>query len=122
MLAFGKAFVVRTSGSRRPPGAELFTQAMKLLPDLTILNMDPIETIEILCCAALYLQSLDFRSSAYGIVRSPSRFLAAANKISDRASSTDSPRTRHAYEYGKSVCPGTYGPAMSKSLVDSVHG
>lgn len=71
ILAFGKAFVVRTSKGRRPPGADLFQQAMKLLPDITFLCAKPVESIEILCCAALYLQSLDHRSSAHCLVSSP---------------------------------------------------
>lgn len=68
VLAFGKAFLARNNKARRPPGAELFAQAMKLLPDITFLCTDPVESIEILCCAALYLHSLDFRSSAYQLV------------------------------------------------------
>lgn len=53
ILAFGKAFIVRSSKDKRPPGAELFTQAMQLLPDITFLYTDPIQSVEILCCAAL---------------------------------------------------------------------
>lgn len=54
VLAFGKAFIVRASRDRRPPGIELFAQAMQLLPDITFLYTDPIQSVEILCCAALY--------------------------------------------------------------------
>lgn len=68
ILAFGKAFVARTNKGRRPPGAEFFVHAMKILPDFTFSCPDPVETTEIYCCAALYLQSLDFRSSAYRLV------------------------------------------------------
>ena len=70
ILALGKAFVARRSKGRQPPGGDLFVQAMTLLPDVTFLCIDPVETIEILCCAALYLQSLDFRGSAYRYVSS----------------------------------------------------
>jgi hypothetical protein len=68
VLAFGKAFLARSIKGRRPPGAELFVLAMKLLPDVTFLCTDPVESIEILCCAALYLHSLDFRGPAYQLV------------------------------------------------------
>ena len=69
ILAFGKAFIVRLEKSRRPPGVEFFVQAMKLLPDITFLYSDPTPSIEVLCCAALYLQCLDSRSAAYNTVR-----------------------------------------------------
>ena len=68
ILAFGKAFLARTVKGRKPPGADLFVQAMAILPDVTYLCLHPIETIEILCCATLYLHSLDFRSPAYQLV------------------------------------------------------
>lgn len=70
ILAFGKAFVVQVSKSPRPPGAELFIQAMRLLPDLTFVKSEPIEMIQILCCAALYLQSVYFRPAAHRMVSS----------------------------------------------------
>lgn len=53
ILAFGKAFIARANKEKRPPGAELFAQAMQLLPDITFLYTDPIQSVEILCCAAL---------------------------------------------------------------------
>jgi len=68
VLAFGKAFLARSIKGRTPPGADYFVQAMKLLPDVTFLCTNPIETMEILCCAALYLQSVDFRSSGFRLV------------------------------------------------------
>ena len=70
ILALGKAFIVRVGQERRPPGADLYVQAMKLLPDPTYLCNNPIESMEILCCAALYLQCLDMRSTAYSLVSS----------------------------------------------------
>lgn len=70
ILAFGKAFAVKSpSQTRRPPGGELFVAAMKMLPDISFLCTDPIQSIEVLCCAALYLQCLDSRSAAYNLVR-----------------------------------------------------
>ncbi|EME42292.1 hypothetical protein DOTSEDRAFT_175269 [Dothistroma septosporum NZE10] len=68
ILAFGKAFIVGANKSKRPPGAELFVQGMQLLPDITGLYTDPVQSIEILCCAALYLQCLDLRSAAYNVI------------------------------------------------------
>lgn len=68
ILAFGKAFVVQVSKSPRPPGAELFIQAMKLLPELTFVRGDPIQMLQVLCCAALYLQSAYFRPAAHRMV------------------------------------------------------
>lgn len=68
ILAFGKAFIVRTDKGQRSPGSDLFVQAMKLLPDITFLCADPLQSIEVLCCAALYLQCLDSRSAAYNLV------------------------------------------------------
>ncbi|OAP59708.1 hypothetical protein AYL99_07006 [Fonsecaea erecta] len=68
ILAFGKAFVVQNSKGRKPPGAELFVYAMKLMPDLAFYSADPAEAIQVLCCAALYLQCLDFRGAAYRII------------------------------------------------------
>lgn len=68
VLAFGKAFVVRTDKGQCPPGGDLFVQAMQLLPDTTYLCSNPLRSIEILCCTALYLQCLDSRSAAYNVV------------------------------------------------------
>lgn len=68
ILAFGKAFIVGANKSKRPPGAELFVQGMQLLPDITGLYTDPVQSTEVLCCAALYLQCLDLRSAAYNVV------------------------------------------------------
>lgn len=69
ILALGKAFIVRGVGKdKRPPGAELYVHAMKLLPDVTLLCADPVQSVEILCCAALYLQCLDMRTAAYNLV------------------------------------------------------
>ncbi|RMX85600.1 hypothetical protein D0869_03702 [Hortaea werneckii] len=68
ILAFGKAFIIRSSKGRRPPGADLFIHAMKLLPDMTCLCTEPIHSIEVLCCAALYLQCVDLRNPAYNLI------------------------------------------------------
>jgi len=68
LMALGKAFVVKVGKEREPPGADLFGLAMQSLPNLVFLNADPIESMEVLCCASLYLHSLDFRGSAYHLV------------------------------------------------------
>lgn len=68
ILAFGKAFVVQRGQGNRPPGCEFFTKALQLLPDTTHLSEDPVIATEILCCIALYLQSLDYRNPAHNFV------------------------------------------------------
>lgn len=67
IMAFGKAFVTATvnKSDRTPPGVEHFTQAMRLLPDVTQLWKDPFTAAEVFCCAALYLQCMDLRYAAY---------------------------------------------------------
>ncbi|KAJ9363407.1 Zn(II)2Cys6 transcription factor [Paecilomyces variotii] len=65
ILAFGKAFVLRKNDGRKPPGAEFFVLALQLLPDVSVLCKEPVISTEILCCIALYLQSLDFRHSSH---------------------------------------------------------
>ena len=68
ILSFGKAFIVRKQTGTRPPGAELFVHAMKMLPHSTYLCAHTIEAIEVLCVAALYLQCVDYRTAAYNMV------------------------------------------------------
>lgn len=68
VLAIGKSLVGRARQVRKPSGAELFVHAMQLLPDQTFLWTDPIQSTEVLCSAALYLQCLDMRIVAYNIV------------------------------------------------------
>lgn len=69
ILAFGKAFVVRKKTGSRPPGADLFVFAMKMLPHSMYLCAQPLDAIEVLSCAALYFQCLDYRTAAYNMVR-----------------------------------------------------
>lgn len=68
ILAFGKAFVGRNNTGSRPPGVELFVHAMKILPHSMFLCAHPVEAIEVLSCAALYLQCVDYRTAAYNMV------------------------------------------------------
>lgn len=77
ILAFGKVFAARRNNARRPPGAELFVQAMKLKPDVTCLHTQPLHAVEILCCEALYVQYLDFRSAAYNVIGQAPRIALA---------------------------------------------
>ncbi|KZN86679.1 putative transcriptional regulatory protein [Penicillium chrysogenum] len=68
LLAFGKTFVLHSSGPQGPAGAEHFIHAMQCMPDFTFYNADPIERIQVMCCAALYLQSIHSRGSAYRMI------------------------------------------------------
>ncbi|KAI5456774.1 hypothetical protein BGZ63DRAFT_366255 [Mariannaea sp. PMI_226] len=68
ILAFGKAFVSKRSRGKRPPGVEYFIQAMQLLPNTIVLTREPLQSTEVLCCIALYLQCLDHRISAYNFI------------------------------------------------------
>lgn len=69
MLAFAKGFVQHKLQGNRPPGADFFVKALELLPDISVLHQEPIESCEILCCVALYLHAVDCRSSAHVYVR-----------------------------------------------------
>ncbi|KAJ5919259.1 hypothetical protein N7466_010202 [Penicillium verhagenii] len=77
MLAFGKGFVQHKLQGNKPPGAEFFVKALQLLPDISVLHQEPIESTEILCCIALYLQALDCRSSAHNYIGSAMRMAMA---------------------------------------------
>lgn len=68
VLAFGKAFVSKRCHGRRPPSAELFTRALELLPSKVTLSREPMISVEILTCLALYIHCLDYRMSAYNYV------------------------------------------------------
>ncbi|KAB8234204.1 Zn(II)2Cys6 transcription factor [Aspergillus alliaceus] len=83
ILAFGKAFVVQRNQGSRPAGCEFFTKALQLLPDATHLSRDPIVATEILCCIALYLQSLDFRNSAHNYIGQAVRIALAQGMHTD---------------------------------------
>ncbi|TQN67216.1 Proline utilization trans-activator, partial [Colletotrichum shisoi] len=65
IMAFGKALLVPGNPAQTPPGSGLVTRALELLPDVHGLYRDPVLSVEILCCLALYLQSVDHRNSAY---------------------------------------------------------
>lgn len=67
VLALGKALKFQ-SNKNRPAGADLFTYAMKMLPAMMYLTSKPLESAEVLCCIALYLQCIEMRISAYNYV------------------------------------------------------
>ena len=123
VLALGKAFVVRVGQDRRPPGADLYVQAMKLLPDTTYLCKDPIPSMEILCCAALYLQCLDMRSTAYSLVSFMSlsgTTLLLLTCVADWSSLTHGRGARHTHGHSKSASLRTSHGEVPRDLVDRV--
>ncbi|KAJ3545695.1 hypothetical protein NM208_g2383 [Fusarium decemcellulare] len=65
ILAFGQAFVNQSSKVQKLPGGDLFLHAMRLMPDFTFFKADPIERMQILACAALYLQCVGHRPAAH---------------------------------------------------------
>ncbi|RYC83769.1 hypothetical protein BFJ63_vAg13340 [Fusarium oxysporum f. sp. narcissi] len=69
ILAFGKAFAENNNyQAKRPPGADYFVTALRLLPSIHILVYEPLISTEILCCIALYFESLDYRHSSHGFI------------------------------------------------------
>lgn len=124
ILAFGKAFIVSTSKEQKPPGAEFFVLAMNLLPPAHFLNQDAIHMIEILCCAALYLQCLDFRGPAYRMVRFAAELkveLLLLTHETDRPSATDGPPRRNTYRDVRRRCGRCTCSAMPRCVVDSLY-
>jgi proline utilization trans-activator len=69
ILALGKALVMPGNRRKLPHGIEFFSRAIELLPDVKVLCREPMESTEILCCLALFYQSLDYRHTAYNYVR-----------------------------------------------------
>lgn len=69
IVAFGKIFTNKKPPGKRPSGAEFFLKAMQILPPPHILHHDPVVATEMLCCIALYLQSVDHRNAAHLFVR-----------------------------------------------------
>lgn len=68
IIALGKAFVGAQTQGNLPPGSELFRAAFMMLPDYSFLWKDPCTSAEVLCAFALYLQSIDWRTSAHNMV------------------------------------------------------
>ncbi|RKK95176.1 hypothetical protein BFJ68_g14902 [Fusarium oxysporum] len=79
ILAFGKAFAENNNyQAKRPPGADYFVTALRLLPSIHILVYEPLISTEILCCIALYFESLDYRHSSHGFINLETALLNAA--------------------------------------------
>jgi len=76
VLAIGKSLVGRMYNGNKPSGADLFVHGMQLLPDNLFVWNDPMQSTEVWCCAALYLQCLDMRIIAYNIVRNDIPYIA----------------------------------------------
>ena len=70
IMAFGKALLASGAHQRMPMGGLFVSRVLEILPDVNGLYIDPILSIEVLCCLALYLQSIDHRNSAYTYVGS----------------------------------------------------
>lgn len=68
ILAFGKAISSKSNRGSEPPGASFFMHAIQLLPNMTVLWDEPVQSAEILCCIALYLHCIEHRGSAYNYV------------------------------------------------------
>ena len=69
IIAFGKSFLVQYKAGTAPPGSEYAARAMTLLPDVRDMYGERILEIEVYCLAALYLQCLDMRITAFQYVR-----------------------------------------------------
>lgn len=63
IMAFGKTF--NTNHNAVTAGLTLFSRALRLLPDTTVLCQDPVPSTELLSSIALYLQSVDHRAAAH---------------------------------------------------------
>lgn len=128
VLAIGQALNSQTNSGRRPPGAALFAWAMSLLPDPAFCAYtEPMEAIEALCCAALYLHCLDFRIAAYTYVRSDfpvERPITQGEKadigFSDRPSHASRPLRGFAHRLACDTSRARRYPAMPTYLVDRV--
>ncbi|OJJ59112.1 hypothetical protein ASPSYDRAFT_89830 [Aspergillus sydowii CBS 593.65] len=68
IMALGKAFIGEKNRGTSPPGAEYFTRAFMMLPDYSFMWKDPCTSAELLCAMALYLQSIDWRTSAHNLI------------------------------------------------------
>ncbi|BCR89890.1 Zn(II)2Cys6 transcription factor [Aspergillus chevalieri] len=66
VLAFGNAFLSRSSrNTKDPPGSKFFVRATSLMPDLASLWGDSLLAIEVLAMMGLYLYSIDHRESGH---------------------------------------------------------
>lgn len=125
ILAFGKGFVKHKVQGNRPPGADYFVKALEMLPSVIVLHEEPIESTEVLCCVALYLQALDCRSSAHNYVSS---FFGAESDVQkltsyflDRTSHANGNGGGNAHTNANRIPRRKHGSTMSQDLVDGLH-
>lgn len=71
ILAFGKAFLVQYKAGAAPPGSEYAVRALSLIPEIRDMYGERILEIEVYCLAALYLQCVDLRITAFQYVSMP---------------------------------------------------
>lgn len=64
IVALGKAILSRPTRGKLPSGHDFFRYVMRKLPSMGILSRHPLTAIELLSCAALYLQCIDHRHHA----------------------------------------------------------
>ncbi|KAL4755170.1 hypothetical protein BDW72DRAFT_200202 [Aspergillus terricola var. indicus] len=66
IIAFGKAFLAPNRQPNAPPdGHQYASWAMALMPDMSGLHSDQLQSIQALALAALYFQSVDMRVAAF---------------------------------------------------------
>lgn len=68
IIALGKALLHRRQREKLPFGHEFFLSVVHHLPTSALFAKDPIVGLEVLCCAALYLQCIDHRHYAHVMV------------------------------------------------------
>lgn len=68
ILAFGKAFVSHKNSRGKPVGHAYAVRAMSLLPGQAEMGPNPLLSVQVLVLAAVYLQSVDMRVSAFQYV------------------------------------------------------
>lgn len=124
LLALGKAFHGSKGTGNTPPGADLFARAFMLLPDYCYLWKEPCIAGELLSSIALYLQSIDWRTSAHNMVRSSRSRNAKAQdayQITDQPGTANPSGARIPREHTSG--PHRHGRAdqTPENLVDSVH-
>lgn len=63
IMALGKSFSSTTQA-----GLPLFNRALKLIPDITQMCLEPILPVEVMCSIALFLECIDHRCAAFAMV------------------------------------------------------
>ncbi|OQE40346.1 hypothetical protein PENCOP_c006G06829 [Penicillium coprophilum] len=86
IIALGNALVGAQNRGNMPPGSELFRAALMMLPDYSFLWKDPFTSAEILCAFALYMQSIDWRTSAHNMIGQALRILQVHGYHTDLSS------------------------------------